>query len=110
MGPGAAPAMNALVQALSDSSWYVRVPAADALGNIGPAAKSAVGALSDRLLSPDEQVVFVQRSLAQALGNIGPDAAAALPALERASEIHRVSYTAEEAIHKIKGEPVPSWY
>jgi hypothetical protein len=110
MGPDAAPAINALVQALNDSSWYVRALAADALGNIGPAAKPAVGALSDRLLSPDEQVVFVQRSLAQALGNIGPDAAAAIPALERSSKIHRVSYTAEEAIHKIKGEPVPSWF
>jgi hypothetical protein len=110
MGPAAAPAISALVKALNDSSWYVRALAADALGNIGPAAKPAVRALSDRLLSPDEQVVFVQRSLAQALGNIGPDAVAALPALERASKMHRVSYTAEEAVHKIKGEPVPSWY
>jgi hypothetical protein len=110
MGPAAAPAMKTLVQALNDSSWSVRALVADALGNIGPAAKAAVGALSGRLLSPDEQVVFVQRSLAQALGNIGPDAAAAVPALEQASKIHRVSYTAEEAIHKIKGESVPSWY
>ncbi len=110
MGAHAAPAIPGLVQALADSSAFVRALAADALGNIGPAAKGAVPAMSARLLSPDEQVVFVQRSLAQALGNIGPEAAGALPALERALRMHRVGYTAEEAIHKIKGEPVPSWF
>jgi hypothetical protein len=33
-----------------------------------------------------------------------------LPALEQAAKIYRVSYAAEEAIRRIKGEPVPVWY
>jgi hypothetical protein len=41
---------------------------------------------------------------------MGCAAASALPALEQALKMHRVSYTAQEAIHKIRGEPVPVWY
>jgi hypothetical protein len=37
-------------------------------------------------------------------------AASALPALEQALKMHRVSYAAQEAILKIKGQPVPAWY
>jgi hypothetical protein len=110
MGPEAVEALPGLVKALDDSSPCVRALAADALGNIGSAAKGAVPALSKRLLAADEQVTFVLRSVAQALGNIGPDAASALPALEQAMKLTRVSYTAEAAIHKIKREPVPSWF
>ena len=50
------------------------------------------------------------RSVAAALGDIGPDAAVALPSLEQALRMHRVTYTAQEAIMKIKKEPIPSWY
>jgi hypothetical protein len=50
------------------------------------------------------------RSTAAALGNIGPDAAGALPALQRALTMYRVKYTAQEAILKIKKEPVPAWF
>jgi hypothetical protein len=110
MGPGAARAIPGLVKALDDASPSVRALAADALGNLGPAAKSVVETLSRHLLGTNETVVFVQRSLAAALGNIGPDAASALPALEQALKLPRVTYTAEEAIHKIKGEPVAVWY
>lgn len=103
-------AIPGLVKALDDPSPYVRALAADTLGNIGPAAKPVVQILSRHLLTANEQIVFVLRSIAAALGNIGPEAASALPALEQALKMHRVTYTAQEAIHKIKGEPVPTWY
>ena len=110
MGPRAVLAIPGLVKSLDDPSPFVRALAADTLGNIGPQAKTVVAALSSHLLSANEQVVFVQRSVASALGNIGPGAADALPALEQALKLHRVVYAAEEAIHKIKGEPVARWY
>ena len=65
--------------------------------------------LSERLLTTGEQV-YVLRSIAAALGNIGPDATGALPALDQALKMHRVTYTAQEAILKIKKEPVPAWF
>jgi len=110
MGPAAAKAIPGLVKALDDPSPSVRAVAADALGNLGPAGKPAVETLSRHLIGVNEPVVFVMRSLASALGNIGPTAANALPALEQASKIQRVSWAAEEAILKIKGEPVPVWH
>ncbi len=109
MGPKAVDAVPALVQVLSDPEVYVRAPAADAIGNVGPAAKAAVHPLSERLLTAGEQV-YVLRSVAAALGNIGPDAAGALPALQQALKIPRVTYTAQEAILRIKKEPVPTWF
>lgn len=108
IGPKAVDAAPELIRALNDPAAYVRAPAADALGGIGQGAKAAVPALSALLSQPNE--VYVWRSAAAALGNIGPDAAAALPALQRALGMHRVTYTAQEAILKIKGEPVPSWF
>ena len=109
IGPRAVDAVPALVQALRDPEAYVRAPAADAIGSIGPTAKAAVHALSERLLTTGEQV-YVLRSIATALGKIGPDAASALPALQQALKIPRVTYTAEEAILRIKKEPVPTWF
>jgi len=109
IGPKAVGAVPELMQALNDPAAYVRAPAADALGSIGPAAKAAVPALSERLLTTPEQA-YVWRSAAAALGNIGPDAASALPALQRALSMYRVTYTAQEAILKIKKEPVPAWF
>jgi hypothetical protein len=109
MGPKAVDAVPVLVQALSDPAAYVRAPAADAIGSIGSTAKAAVQPLIERLLTTGEQV-YVLRSVASALGNIGPDAAGALPALEQALKMHRVTYTAQEAILKIKKEPVPTWF
>ena len=110
MGPAAVRAMSGLRRALEDPSPSVRAVAADALGGLGPEAKPAVEALSRRLIGSNEQVVFVLRSVAAALGNIGPAAASALPALEQASKMPRVVYTAQEAIHKIKGDPVAVWF
>lgn len=110
MGPNAAKALPGLVKALDDPSPPVRAVAADALGNLGPAGQPAVEILSRHLVGGNEQVVFVLRSEAAALGNIGPGAASALPALEQALKMHRVVYTAQEAILKIKGEHIPVWY
>jgi D-arabinan exo alpha-(1,3)/(1,5)-arabinofuranosidase (non-reducing end) len=109
VGPGAVKATAGLVKALEDPSPTVRAPAAEALGKLGAAGKPAVAALSRRLEGSNESVVFVLRSVAAALGDIGPPAASALPALEQTVKRHRVSYTAAEAIHKIKGEPVDLW-
>ena len=108
IGPKAVGAVPALIAALSDAAPYVRATSADAIGAIGPEAKPAVDPLTQRLQVKDE-VVYVLRSMAAALGNIGPDAASALPVLESTLKLHRVVYTAQEAILKIKKEPVPVW-
>jgi len=109
LGPRAESAVPALIRALSDSAPYVRAPAADALGGVGPAARNAVEPLSQRLAAVGE-VAYVLRSVAAALGDIGPAAKSAVPALEQAMKMHRVSATAEEAILKINGKPVPTWF
>ena len=107
-GPKAVAAIPALITALHDPAPYVRAPAADALASIGPSAKPAVEALTERLMVTDDQA-YVLRSMASALGNIGPAAASALPALQQTLKLHRVVYVAREAILKIKKEPVPVW-
>ena len=83
IGPNAAGAIPSLVKALNDSAGYVRALAADTLGSIGPAAKPAVGDLTKHLLDPNEQVVFVLRSVAQALGNSVPMPPARYPRWNR---------------------------
>ncbi len=108
IGSKAVDAVPELIRALKDSAPYVRAPAADALGSIGPGARAAVPALGECLSTEDQ--AYVWRSAAAALGNIGPDAVGALPALQRALTMHRVTYTAQEAILKIKKEPVPTWF
>jgi len=110
IGPSAVKAIPELMKALDDSSPSVRAVAADALGKLGAASGPVVDTLSRHLVANNESVVFVMRSLATALGNIGPAAASALPALEQAAKMHRVSWAAQEAILKIKGEPIPVWY
>jgi hypothetical protein len=107
VGPRAAPAIPQLVGALNDPSEYVRVRAADALGAMGPAASSAVRPLAERLLAKDERGL-VLGSIATALGNIGPDAKDALPALEQVAKMRRLGASAQEAILRIEGKPVPT--
>ena len=110
MGPKASAAAQGLIRALDDPMPYVRALAADALGNIGASAgPSAVDALRVHLRKAGEQI-YVLRSLSSALGNIGPTAASGLPELERMLKLPRVIYAAEEAIHKIKGEPLRTWW
>jgi hypothetical protein len=109
IGKNSESAIPDLIRALGDPVDYVRAPAADALGAIGPAASAAVHPLADSLLAKD-QPVFVMRSIAAALGDIGAAAHDAIPALTQATKMIRVSYTAEEAILKIEGKPVPTWH
>jgi hypothetical protein len=109
MGVIAAPAVPDLVGALSDPVAYVRAAAANALGAIGPAARAAVHPLAERLLAKDEQGL-VLGSVATALGDIGPDAKDALPALQQVLKMRRVGSAAQEAILKIEGKPVPTWW
>lgn len=107
LGRGAKPALAGLVKSLDDSSAYVRALAADSIGNVGPDARSTVATLCAHLTAGGEQV-FVMRSIATALGSIG--SRDAIPSLEKALKHPRVIYTAEEAIKKIKGEPVNTWW
>jgi HEAT repeat protein len=53
MGPAAAPAVPALVEALDDPEASVRFPVTVALGEIGPAAKAAVPKLKKMM---DEEI------------------------------------------------------
>ena len=87
-------AVPALIAALTDAYVDVRRLAADALGNIGPAAAEAVPALIAALTEAD---VDVRRLAADALGNIGPAAAEAVPALIAARH-----WAADDALRKIR--------
>jgi hypothetical protein len=109
MGAKAAPAVPGLTVCVNDQVDYVRAAAADALGAIGSDARTAVDTLAARLLVKNEQMM-VLRSVAAALGEIGPGAKSALPALQQAAQVVRLGPTAQEAILKIEGKPVPTWW
>jgi len=82
---GSGVAVPALAEALRDSDRFVREAAAEALAQIGPAAKDAVPALLDALHGKeDAEFVDARRKAAWALCRIGPDANVALPALVKA--------------------------
>jgi hypothetical protein len=109
VGPHAADALPDLVRALEDPVESVRFPAADAIGAIGPAATGAVPALVARLHAQGETRLVMNR-LVLALGAIGPEARSALPALEQLIAAHRVEQAAREAVMRIQGIPVPTWW
>ncbi len=88
--------LSALIAALKDEDKEVRGRAANALGQIGPAAKEAVPALIAALKDEDR---LVRLHAAWALGQIGP---AAIPALEAAAR-DGVS-AAESALKKIRDD------
>jgi HEAT repeat protein len=71
-------AISVFIEALRDQDSFIRCAAAWALGNIGPAAKDAVPALSARLGD-----MAVRAGAAWALRKIGPDAVPALVAALR---------------------------
>ena len=71
-------AMRAPIEALNDEARLVRSDAAEALGKLGPNARSAVPALIE-LLSNNKR--YVRRHAAEALGEIGSAAQHAVPAL-----------------------------
>ncbi len=70
MGPWAAPAVPALVNAVKNDSYeYARCNAAEALGEIGPEAVSAIPALATALEEDDSD--YVAARAVEALGKIG---------------------------------------
>jgi hypothetical protein len=109
IGPQAADAVPDLIRALDDPVDYVRFPVADAIGAIGPAASAAVPALTKRFLAKGESGLVLNR-VALALGAIGPLAKSALPVLERAITANRLGAAAREAVLRIQGKPVPTWW
>jgi HEAT repeat protein len=70
-------ALKGLIEELQRPDSTVRYRAAMALGEIGPAARSAVPALIGALKNDADHRPLI----AQSLGRIGPDARAAVPAL-----------------------------
>jgi HEAT repeat protein len=72
MGPAAASAVPALIEALDDPEATVRFPVTVALGEIGPAAKAAVPRLKQMM---DEEINDeIAASAKRALRRIQPDA------------------------------------
>jgi HEAT repeat protein len=109
IGPAAAPAVPRLAAALADAQDNMRVTAAGALGAIGPAARDAVAALAARIeLTEDSR--NARMAAVNALGDIGPDARSALPTLERAAATRDLGPAAREALLKVQGKPVPTWW
>jgi HEAT repeat protein len=71
LGPAAAAATPALIEALGDRSAYVRRLAADALGAIGPDARAAAVPLARLATDPDDRLRW---AAGEALGRLGPEA------------------------------------
>jgi HEAT repeat protein len=72
MGPAAAPAVPALIEALDDPEASVKFPVLVALGEIGPAAKAAVPKLKKMM---DEEINDeIAAAARRALRRIEPDA------------------------------------
>src|SRR5215210_7845126 len=72
MGPAAAPAVPALIEALDDPEPTVRFPVTVALGEIGPAAKAAVPKLKQMM---DEEINDeIAAAARRALRRIQPEA------------------------------------
>ena len=80
LAAGGAPAIPVLAALLARDDPWLRINAAFALGELGPAAVVAVPALAALLDDPHQQVV---RQALDALGAIGHGLEAALPAVER---------------------------
>jgi HEAT repeat protein len=72
MGPAAAPAVPALIEALDDSEPSVRFPVTVALAEIGPAAKAAVPKL--KKMMDEELNDEIAAAAKRALRRIQPDA------------------------------------
>jgi HEAT repeat protein len=121
LGPKAAAAVPMLMNIIRDDStdhWgspFSKL-AAEALGEIGPAAESAAPALI-ALLTDDRPTMptGVPNSIfaAIALGNIGPAARAAVPALNELYQrtIPELRHNVTKALEQIRGpEPKGSWW
>jgi HEAT repeat protein len=97
LGPGASPAVPALVEVLHGGNSLVRQNAALALGKIGPDARAAVPELVRMLRDPDW---LLRRQAAIALGEIGPDDAAAAELKRLKRDLPAVRHAAEDALAK----------
>jgi HEAT repeat protein len=106
LGPAAAPAVPALIDALGDPDRWVREGAGKALAAVGPGAAAAVPALMKTLSDEDD---YVRVRAAQALGAIGPAAKEAIPLLEfhaaDPDESEGVHLHAKDAVRRIRGLP-----
>lgn len=78
LGPSAAPAVRALVSALSDPSFAVQAEVLITLAHIGPAARDAIPGLILVLKGKDSRLYG---GVIDTLGAIGHDAAASVPLL-----------------------------
>jgi HEAT repeat protein len=81
LGPLAAPAVPALIEALHDKNLSVQHEALLALEHIGPAARGAVGELIGILQKNDRS--RLHSGAIEALGAIGSEAASAVPVLKK---------------------------
>lgn len=98
-------AASALMELADDPHWYVRIVAADTLGNIGPPAVEAVPALTR--LAQDSHW-WVRRNAIEALGRIGSSDASAGETMIRGlsdSDV-RVRLNAAVALGKLIDPPV----
>jgi len=81
IGPGAAPAVDALAKLIDDPDENLSTEAVLAIGKIGPDAKSAVPALVKSL---QQENCPNAHAIVYSLGRIGPNAAAAEPMVVKA--------------------------
>ena len=81
IGPGAAPAVDALAKLVADQDVNLATEAVLAIGKIGPDAKNAVPALVKAL---EQENCSNAHAIIYALGRIGPNAAPAEPLLLKA--------------------------
>lgn len=110
--------VQALIKAVKKSNRFVlptRHAACEALGELGPAAASAVTVLAECVLEEQARVnaalpyaeqrkkqhTAFRKAAAIALGKIGPKAKAALPALEEACDEPELRAAAKRAIERI---------
>ena len=105
IGPGAASATPALIQALNDKDAGVGRCAADALAAIGPPAARAVKRLTEALKDTDG---YTRICAAGALGRMGKAAREAVAALRKARGLPFLEAEATWAIEQITEEKVIS--
>lgn len=99
IGAASEPAVPLIVETVRDprdNSQFLNVSAAEALGKIGPGAKSAVSALIVALNSDNGSGRLVTVATG-ALGNIGADAKTAIPALVEAMAHEDPEYKKNQA-------------
>jgi HEAT repeat protein len=95
MGEKAEKAVPEMMKLLSDPNEQTRREAAQALGQIGPAARAATATLADMLKTEKNQ--WMHSVVLTALANIGGDPAGVVPKVVEYMKIHR-NYTINQAI------------